>query len=103
MSHDDFLTYFIHTGDENSADQMANFCNQFAELYGAYKNGEHLDNVKPADVGMDKSMFCEACEELRREKFLPNYNNTTGIPFLGSLSQEAIDYVERAMEASENK
>ena len=71
-----------------------------AELYGAYKNGEHLDNVKPADVGMDKSMFCEACEELRREKFLPNY---TGIPFLGSLSQEAIDYVERAMEASENK
>lgn len=74
-----------------------------AELYGAYKNGEHLDNVKPADVGMDKSMFCEACEELRREKFLPNYNNTTGIPFLGSLSQEAIDYVERAMEASENK
>ena len=74
-----------------------------AELYGAYKNGEHLDNVKPADVGMDKSMFCEACEELRREKFLPNYNNTTGIPFLGSLSQEAIDYVERAMEASETK
>ena len=30
-------------------------------------------------------------------------NGKTGIPFLGSLSQEAIDYVERAMEASENK
>ena len=74
-----------------------------AELYGAYKNGEHLDNVKPDDVGMDKSTFCEACEELRREKFLPDYNNTTGIPFLGSLSQKAIDYAERAMEASENK
>ena len=27
-----------------------------AELYGAYKNGEHLDNVKPADVGMDKKI-----------------------------------------------
>ena len=57
----------------------------------------------PDGTVKDKSMFCEACEELRREKFLPNYNNTTGIPFLGSLSQEAIDYVERAMEASENK
>lgn len=74
-----------------------------AELYGAYKNGEHLDKVKPDDVEMDKSTFCAACEELKREKFLPDYNNTTGIPFLGSLSQEAIDYVERVIEASENK
>lgn len=48
-------------------------------------------------------MFCETCEELRREKFLPDYNNTTGIPFLGSLSREAIDYVETLLKASENE
>lgn len=74
-----------------------------AELYGAYKEGECLDKVKPDDVGMDKKMFCETCEELRREKFLPDYNNTTGIPFLGSLSREAIDYVGTLLKASENE